>query len=88
MSWRIALSVVRSIATIAAVVFWFCRVSTATQFLIFVGSAVLLLICFGLSSGVDDSNTGYWPPKPYQPRGQGPTDAHALNAIKPREPSR
>jgi hypothetical protein len=64
MGKRFVLNAVKTVAVIAAVVFWFCPLSSATQVLIFVGSIVVLLICFGISNGLDDSNTGYWPPRP------------------------
>lgn len=60
---RIALNVVKVIAGLAAVVFWFCPLSTWNQVLLCVGSIAVLLICFLVSGELDDRNTGYWPPE-------------------------
>jgi hypothetical protein len=61
---RMALNIIKVIAGVAAVVFWLVPLRTGTQFLLFVASIVVMLICFGLSSNLDDSNTGYWPENP------------------------
>ena len=54
------------VAGIAALVFVFARFTTTTGVLLFVGSIVVLLACFGLLKLLegDDENTGYWPPDP------------------------
>jgi len=88
MGKRVVLNVVKTIAVIAGAVFWFCPLSTATQVLLFVASIVVLLICFGISSGLDESNSGYWPLKSYQsPPDQEPKHAN-LKESDPRPPSR
>jgi hypothetical protein len=61
---HIVLNIIKVIAGIAAVVFWFVPLRTGTQFLLFSASIVVMLICFGISSSLDDSNTGYWPENP------------------------
>jgi hypothetical protein len=62
---RVLLNTVKAIAGVAAVVFWFCPLRTATQVLIFLASIAVLLICAALSSNLDDqTNTGYSPEKP------------------------
>ena len=62
---RILLNIVKAIAGLAAVVFWFSPLGTATQLLIFLASIAVMLICFAVSSTLDDqANTGYWPDKP------------------------
>ena len=55
--------VIKATAGIAAVVFIFARMTTNTGLLLFIGSIVVLLICFGLLKLLedDDENTGYWP---------------------------
>ncbi len=63
---RIALRVTKVAAGIAAIVFWFTPLRTATQVLAFVASIVVLLICLGISGKFDDESTGYWPDKPDQ----------------------
>ena len=67
---RIVVTVVKSIAGIAAVVFIFCSLSTGTQVLAFVGSIVVFLICHSVLINLDENyidehmKDGYWPPKP------------------------
>lgn len=53
-------------AGIAAVVFILARMTTNTRLLLFAGSIVVILVCFGLLKLLegDDENTGYWPPGP------------------------
>jgi hypothetical protein len=55
--------VIKATAGIAAVVFILARMTTNTGLLLFIGSIVVLLICFGLLKLLedDDENTGYWP---------------------------
>ena len=70
---RITLKMVKVAAAIAALMFWFCPLSTGIQVLIFVGSIIVLLICVIVSSDLDDDNdTGYWPPKPSESREDHP----------------
>jgi hypothetical protein len=61
---KISLNIIKAIAGIAAVVFWLVPLRTGTQFLLFVASMVVMLICFAISANLDDSDTGYWPSNP------------------------
>jgi hypothetical protein len=61
---KVALNIIKVIAGIAAVVFWLVPLRTGTQFLLFVASMVVMLICFAISGNLDDSNPGYWPSNP------------------------
>jgi hypothetical protein len=65
---RVVLNVIKVVAGIAAAVFWFVPLATGTQVVLFVGSIVVLLICFAASSSLDDSNTGYRPENPAESR--------------------
>lgn len=60
--------IIKVVAGIAAVVFILARFTTNTGVLLFVGSIVVLLVCFGLLKLLegDDQNTGYWPRDPKQ----------------------
>ena len=55
--------VIKAVAGIAAVVFFLARMTTNTGLLLFVGSIVVPLICFGLLKLLENEyeNTGYWP---------------------------
>ena len=64
MAKRFVLNVVKVVAVIAAMVFWFMPLATGTQVLLFAGSIVVLLICLAASGNLGDSNTGYWPQNP------------------------
>jgi len=59
-------AIIKVVAGIAGVVFILARFTTTTGVLLFVGSIVVLLACFGLLKLLedDDENTGYWPPDP------------------------
>jgi hypothetical protein len=59
---RLIRGVIKAVAGIAVVVFILARFTTNTGVLLFVGSIVVLLICFGLLKLLegDDENTGYW----------------------------
>ncbi len=50
-------------AGIAGIVFVLARMTTTTGLILFVGSIVVLLVCFVLSNLLEgnDENTGYWP---------------------------
>jgi lipopolysaccharide export LptBFGC system permease protein LptF len=62
---RAILKIVKVLAGIAAVVFWLVPLRTGTQVLLFVASIVVMLLCFALSSGLNENaNTGYWPTAP------------------------
>jgi hypothetical protein len=63
---RLIRGVIKAIAGIAAVVFILARMTTTTGLVLFVGSIVVLLVCFVLSKVLedDDENTGYWPDDP------------------------
>jgi len=56
-------AVTKVVAGIAAVVFILARFTTRTGVLLFAGSIVVLLVCFGVLKLLegDDENTGYWP---------------------------
>jgi len=60
--------VIKAVAGIAVVVFLLTRFTTNTGVLLFVGSIVVLLVCFGLLKLLedDDENTGFWPRDPKQ----------------------
>lgn len=60
--------VIKGVAGIAVVVFILARFATNTGVLLFVGSIVVLLVCFGLLKLLEgkDENTGYWPRDPKQ----------------------
>jgi hypothetical protein len=63
---RLIRGAIKTVAGIAAVVFIVARMSTNTGLLLFVGSIVVLLVCFVLLRLLedDDENTGYWPDDP------------------------
>ncbi len=60
--------VTKVVTGIAAVVFILARFTTTTGVLLFAGSVVVLLVCFGVLKLLedDDKNTGYWPHDPKQ----------------------
>jgi hypothetical protein len=64
MAKRLILATTKIVAGIAAVAFWVMPLRTSTQVLLFVGSIVVLLSCFAVSSNLDDKNTGFWPKGP------------------------
>ncbi len=66
MTKRIVRGAIKTVAVIAGAMLFFARMTTNTGLLLFVGSIVVLLVCFGLWKFLedDDDNTGYWPPKP------------------------
>lgn len=57
---------IKAVAGIAVVVFLLARMTTNAGLLLFVGSIVVLLVCFGLLKFLedDDDDTGYWPTNP------------------------
>lgn len=67
---RAVVTALKGIAAVAAVVAFFCPLSTWNQILIFVGSVFLFLLCHALLSNLDDTyldehmKGGYWPSKP------------------------
>ena len=63
---RLIRGTIKTVAGIAAVVFLLAPMRTSTGLLLFVGSIVVLLVCFGLLKFLedDDENTGYWPTNP------------------------
>lgn len=63
---RLIRGVIKVVAGIAAIVFVLARMTTNTGLVLFVGSIVVLLVCFGLLKLLegDDENTGYWPDDP------------------------
>ena len=60
---RLIRGVAKVVAGIAVVVFVLARFTTTTGVLLFVGSIIVLLVCFGVLKLLegDDENTGYWP---------------------------
>jgi len=65
MAKRLIRGAIKAVALLAVAVFVFARMTTNTGLLLFVGSIVVLLVCFGLLKFLeDDDNTGYWPPNP------------------------
>src|SRR6266404_4741142 len=66
MAKRLIRGAIKAVALLAVAVFVFARMTmtTNTGLLLFVGSIVVLLVCFGLLKFLegDDDNTGYWPP--------------------------
>ena len=66
MTKRLIRGAIKTVAVIAGAVFFLSRMTTNTGLLLFVGSIVVLLVCFGLLKFLedDDENTGYWTPKP------------------------
>jgi hypothetical protein len=58
----------KAIGGIAGVVFFLARFTTNTGVVLFVGSIVVLLVCFVLLKFLegDDDNTGFWPMNPKQ----------------------
>ncbi len=67
---RVFIRIIRSVAGIAAVVFFFCPVSTWTAILVLCSSIAVILICQIVLGSLDetlmdhDGPSGYWPPKP------------------------
>jgi hypothetical protein len=67
---RAVIMIVKGIAGVAAVVFWFWRPTTDTNALVFGVSIIVLLICVAVLSSLDDKfidkhiKEGYWPSKP------------------------
>jgi hypothetical protein len=64
MTKRIVLKAVQLIAGLAAVVFWLVPLRTGVQVLLCFASFLVMLICFAISSNLDDRNAGYWPEEP------------------------
>ena len=66
MTKRLIRRAIKAVAGMAVVVFLLARMTTNTGLLLFVGSIVVLLVCFGLLRFLedDDDNTGYWPTNP------------------------
>ena len=64
MGTRVVLNSVKVMAAIAGLVFWFCPLSSSTQILIFVASLIVLFICAMITHNLDDTQSGYWPPRP------------------------
>jgi hypothetical protein len=66
MNKRLIRGAIKTVAGIAVVVFLLARMTTNTGLLLFLGSIVVLLVCFGLLKYLedDDDNSGYWPTNP------------------------
>jgi hypothetical protein len=60
---RLLHGVIKAVPGIAVIVLILARMTTNTGLTLFVGSIVVLLVCFGLLKLLegDDENTGYWP---------------------------
>ncbi len=60
---RLIRGIIKAMAGIAGIVFVLARMTTTTGLILFVGSIVVLLVCFVLSNLLEgnDENTGYWP---------------------------
>jgi len=62
---RLIRGVIEAVAGIAAIVFVLAKMTTNTGLVLFVGSVVVVLVCFGLLKLLEgDENTGYWPNDP------------------------
>jgi hypothetical protein len=55
---RTVIMIIKGIAGVAAVVFWFWRPTTDTNALVFGASIVVLLICVAVLSNLDDNFIG------------------------------
>jgi len=66
MTRRLIRATIKTVAGIAAVVFLLAPMRTSTGLILFVGSIVVFLACFGLLKFLedDDENSGYWPTDP------------------------
>jgi hypothetical protein len=66
MTKRLFRAAIKTVAGIAAVAFFLAPMSTSTGLVWFVGSIIVLLVCFVLLKSMeeDDENAGYWPPNP------------------------
>ena len=62
MTKRLIRGTIKTMAGIAAVVFLLAPMKTSTGLLLFVGSIVVLLVCFGVLKFLEDE--GYWPTNP------------------------
>ena len=63
---RTAVTVIKTLAAVAAVGVWLCPLRTGTQVLLFVASIAVLLICHFFLTELDETYaakgpTGYWP---------------------------
>src|SRR5580692_10665997 len=62
---RMAVTVIKYLAGLSAVVFWLCPLRTGTQVLVFLTSIAVLLICHSVLTSMDEAyaakNAGYWP---------------------------
>ena len=65
---RMAVTAIKYLAGISAVVFWLCPLRTGTQVLVFVASIAVLLICHFALADMDETyaakHAGYWPKPP------------------------
>ena len=79
---RIVLNVTKVIAGIAALVFVLAPVHTGTGVVLFAASIGVLLVCFTVSSNLDEeARTGYWPkPLDWSARGASPDAGEKLTA--------
>jgi len=61
MARRLVLKVMKAVAVIAGIVFWFTPLHTGMQVLVFAGSIIVFIVCCVISGDLDNKNTGYWP---------------------------
>ena len=59
-SKRLIRGVIKTVAGIAVAVFILARFTTNTGVLLFVGSIVVLLVCFGLLKVLEGDNEKHW----------------------------
>jgi hypothetical protein len=81
---RIVLNVTKVITGIAALFFVLSPVFTRTGLLLFAASIVVMLVCFAVSSNLDEkAHTGYWPePLDWSARGGSPDAVEKLSATQ------
>jgi hypothetical protein len=89
---RVVLNVIKVVAGIAAAVFWFVPLATGTQVVLFVGSIVVLLICFAASSSLDDSqrirlNPGSIPDSLLLSKKSNQSNKRKTATAKPKDPA-
>jgi hypothetical protein len=61
---RVVLQVIKMAMVLAVVVIGITSIHTRGQFLLFIGSIALFLICLFLLKKLDGENSPWWPEKP------------------------
>lgn len=83
---RMVVTVIKYLAGLSAVVFWFCPLRTGTQVLVFVASIAVLLVCHFALASMDETyankNAGYWP-KPLDWGEPSKSDRNPSTEMKP-----